>query len=208
MDEATFKQQLSRELVRLRERKGLTRAEVAAAGGLPEKRLEAYEAGLALPAVGELMSLARVLDVSLGHFFLAGPPVGRVEVVRAGERWKVEPPTDAAAALNYSYEALSYRLTDKMMAPFYIESPPSVRRDVEPLSHDGEEFHFILEGAVETTVGEETYRLSAGDAIYFDSRLRHSVQALGAVPARVLACLVNVRHLPRDDGPMQRQRAH
>ncbi len=206
MDEATFKQQLSRELVRLRERRGLTRAEVAAAGGLPEKRLEAYEAGLALPAVGELMSLARVLDVSLGHFFLAGPPVGRVEVVRAGERWKVEPPTDTAAALNYSYEALSYRLTDKVMSPFHIEIPPSEHRDVEPLSHEGEEFHYILEGSVETVVGSESYRLSAGDAIYFDSRLRHTVRALGAAPARLLACLVNVSHPPRDESPMQRQR--
>jgi len=208
MDEATFKQQLSRELVRLREHSGWERADVAAACGVPEHRLEAYEEGLALPAVGELMNLARVFDVNLNHFFLSGPPVGRVEVVRASERWKVEPPTDTGVALNYSYEALSYRLTDKVMSPFHIEIPPSERREVEPLSHEGEEFHFILEGSVETTVGPDTYQLSAGDAIYFDSRLRHSVRALGTVPARMLACLVNVRHPSRDDNPMQRQRAH
>ncbi|MBI4537246.1 MAG: cupin domain-containing protein [candidate division NC10 bacterium] len=206
MDEATFKQQLSKMLVRLREGSGLTRAAAAAAGGVPEDRLERYEKGLALPAVGELMNLARVFDVSLNHFFMSGPPLGRVEVVRASERWKVRPPTDTAAALNYSYEALSYRLTDKVMSPFHIEIPPSEGKEVEPLSHEGEEFHFILEGSVETTVGLETYRLSAGDAIYFDSRLRHSIRALGSLPARMLACLVNVRHPSRDDSPMQRQR--
>ena len=208
MDEATFKQQLSQELVRLRGRRGLTLADVATACDLPEDRLEKYEKGLALPAVGELMNLARVFDVSLNHFFLSGPPVGRVEVVRASERWKVKPPTDTAAALNYSYEALSYRLTDKVMSPFHIEIPPSEGREVEPLSHEGEEFHFILEGWVETTVGQETYRLSPGDAIYFDSRLRHSIRALGTVPARILACLVNVRHPPQDDSSMEIQRAH
>ena len=208
MDEAAFTQQLSKELVRLRENSGLTRAEVAAESGLPESRLDKYEKGLALPAVGELMNLARVFDVSLNHFFMSGPPIGRVEVVRASERWKVKPPTDTAVALNYSYEALSYRLTDKVMSPFHVEIPPTDSGVIEPLSHEGEEFHFILEGSVETTVGQETYRLSTGDAIYFDSRLRHSIRALGSMPARMLACLVNVRHPPRDDNPMQRQRAH
>jgi mannose-6-phosphate isomerase-like protein (cupin superfamily) len=184
----------------------LTRAEIATACDLSEARLESYEKGLVLPAVGELMNLARVFGVSLNRFFMTGPPIGRVEVVRASERWRVPPPTDTAVALNYSYEALSYRLTDKVMSPFHIEIPPSERKEVEPLSHEGEEFHFILEGSVETTVGQETYRLSAGDAIYFDSRLRHSIRALGSVPARLLACLVNVRHPPRDDNPMEKRR--
>lgn len=206
MDEATFKQHLSKELLRLREHSGLTRAEIATACDLSEARLESYEKGLVLPAVGELMNLARVFDVSLNRFFMTGPPIGRVEVVRASERWRVQPPTDTAVALNYSYEALSYRLTDKVMSPFHIEIPPSERKEVEPLSHEGEEFHFILEGSVETTVGQETYRLSAGDAIYFDSRLRHSIRALGSVPARLLACLVNVRHPPRDNNPMEKRR--
>jgi mannose-6-phosphate isomerase-like protein (cupin superfamily)/DNA-binding XRE family transcriptional regulator len=207
MDEATFKQQLREQLVRLRERSGLSLADAAAAGGLSEDRLGEYERGLGLPTLAELMHLARVFDVSLNIFFMFGPPVGGVEVVRADERWRVKPPTDAAAALNYRYEALAYRLTDKVMSPFHIEIPPSESLAVEPLPHEGEEFHFILEGSVETTVGQETYRLSSGDAIYFDSRLRHSVRALGSVPARMLACLVNVRHPRKEDSPMQRQRA-
>ena len=54
-----------------------------------------------------------------------GPPAARVEVVRTSERWKVEPQTDTAAALNYSYESLSYRLTDKIMSPFEYAGPLS-----------------------------------------------------------------------------------
>jgi mannose-6-phosphate isomerase-like protein (cupin superfamily) len=207
MDEATFTRQLGGQLVRLREGRGLTLAAAAAASGLPPDRLHEYERGRALPALGELMVLARVFDVSLNPLFMCGPPVGGVEVVRANERWKVKPPTEAAAALNYRYEALAYRLTDKVMSPFHIEIPPGEDRAVEPLPHEGEEFHFILEGSVETTVGQETYRLAAGDAIYFDSRLQHSVRALGSVPARLLACLVNVRHQPPEESPMQRQHA-
>jgi mannose-6-phosphate isomerase-like protein (cupin superfamily) len=204
MDEATFKQQLSEKLIRLREGKGLALADVAASSGIPQDRLEGYEKGLALPAVGELMNLARVFDVSLNHFFTSGPPVGRVEVVRARERWKVKPQTDTAAALNYSYEALSYRMTDKVMSPFHIEIPPSQGREAEPLSHEGEEFHFILEGSVEITIGSETHQLTGGDAIYFDSRLPHTIRALGFLPARMLACMVNVHRASGKDNPMGR----
>ena len=184
MDEATFKEQLSEKLITLRKHSGMTLADVSASSGVAEGRLEEYEKGRALPALGELMNLARAFDLSINHFFMSGPPAARVEVVRASERWKVQPQTDTAAALNYSYEALSYRLTDKVMSPFHIEIPPSQGVEVEPLSHDGEEFHFILSGDVEITVGQETHRLTSGDAIYFDSRLRHSIRALGAMPAR------------------------
>ena len=204
MDEATFKEQLSEKLINLRKHSGMTLADVSASSGVAEGRLEEYEKGRALPALGELMNLARAFDLSINHFFMSGPPAARVEVVRASERWKVQPQTDTAAALNYSYEALSYRLTDKVMSPFHIEIPPSQGVEVEPLSHDGEEFHFILSGDVEITVGQETHRLTSGDAIYFDSRLRHSIRALGAMPARMLACLVNVHRTSADDSPIQR----
>jgi len=207
MDEATFARQFREQLASLRARSGLTLAGAAEASGLSESRLEAYERGVALPAVGDLLRLARVFAVSPTHFFLSGSPAGRVEVVRATERWKVAPPTDTAAALHYSYEALSYRLTDKVMSPFLIEIPPSEGRGAEPLAHDGEEFLFVLDGSVEALLGRDVYRLSTGDAIYFDSRLQHSVRALGSVPARILACLVNVRRPPGEDSPMQRQPA-
>lgn len=204
MNEATFKAQLGEKLVNLRKRNRLTLADVAAKSGVPLALLKKYEGGGALPALGELMNLARAFDVSMNHFFTSGPPVGRVEVVRADERWKVKPQTDTAAALNYSYEALSYRLTDKVMSPFHIEIPASQKVEVESLSHEGEEFHFILSGSVEITIGEETYRLASGDAIYFDSRVPHSIRALGARPARLLACLVNVHRPSADDSPIQR----
>ena len=204
MDELTFKGQLSEKLVILREQKKLTLADVAAESDIALDHLEKYESGRALPDLGELINLARVLDVNLSFFFNSGPPADRVEVVRASERWKVEPQTDTAAALNYSYEALSYRLTDKSMSPFHIEIPPSQGKEVKALSHQGEEFLYILSGEVEIEVGQETYKLSSGDAVYFDSRLSHSIGALGTTPARMLACLLNVHRPSGSNNPMWR----
>lgn len=204
MDETTFKQQLSEKLVDLRNHSELTLEEAAESSGLSEDQLQEYEAGNALPAVGELMNLGQLFGVSLNHFFLSGPPTARVEIVRSTDRWKVDPQTDTAAALNYSYEALAYRLTDKVMSPFHVEIPPSEQKNVKPLSHDGEEFHFILSGEVEMTIDQETYCLASGDSIYFDSRLPHTVRALEFQPARMLACLVNVHRRAKGESPMQR----
>ena len=206
MDEATFKRQLSSKLTHLRAVRGMELADVAASSGVSGERLEEYERGQSLPAVGELMNLATVYDVSLNHFFTSELGSAQVEVVRAGERWKVEPQTDTAASLNYSYEALSYRLTDKTMSPFHVEIPPDDGRQVQALSHEGEEFHFILSGQVEVEVGEETHHLGTGDAIYFDSRLPHTVKALGSRPARMLACLVNVHRAAAEESPLARAR--
>ncbi len=199
MDEEVFRYQLGGKIRKLRGQRGLSVQELSRETGLSSELLEKSEAGRALPALGDLMNLANVFDVGMGYFFQSELSDRRVEVVRASERWKVKPESDAAATLNYSYEALSYRLTEKMMSPFYIEIPPSQEKEAEPLSHDGEEFLFILSGEVEITVGEETHRLARGDAIYFDSRISHTVRALGAQPAQMIACLAGLRRASAPD---------
>ncbi len=39
--------------------------------------------------------------------------------------------------------------------------------------HDGEELHLVLEGELEYTVGEKSYKLSAGDLLWHKSTLKH-----------------------------------
>jgi quercetin dioxygenase-like cupin family protein len=39
--------------------------------------------------------------------------------------------------------------------------------------HDGEEMHLVLEGEIEYTVGEKTYRLSEGDILWHKSMMIH-----------------------------------
>jgi quercetin dioxygenase-like cupin family protein len=39
--------------------------------------------------------------------------------------------------------------------------------------HDGEEMHLVLEGEMEYTVGEKTYKLSVGDLLWHKSMLIH-----------------------------------
>ena len=39
--------------------------------------------------------------------------------------------------------------------------------------HEGEELHLVLEGEMEYTVGEKSYRMSKGDILWHKSSLKH-----------------------------------
>lgn len=42
--------------------------------------------------------------------------------------------------------------------------------------HDGEEMHLVLEGEMDYTVGEKTYKLSVGDILWHKSMLVHQAK--------------------------------
>ncbi|MHB8379856.1 MAG: helix-turn-helix domain-containing protein [Acidimicrobiales bacterium] len=55
--------------------------------------------------------------------------------------------------------------------------------DGDLLRHVGSEYWFVLRGVLEVTLGLETYRVNAGDAITFDSSTPHRVTNPGGEPA-------------------------
>lgn len=199
---------LGQKLEEMRLARGLTLSQLAERAGLPEERVEAFEAEREVPAVGDLVRLADALDVSIGHFFQRGLSTKRVEVVRSSDRFTVQPRSTAARTLNYRYQSLSYTLTDKLMAPFLVEIPPDESSAPPSSMHEGEEFLFVLSGQLEVRVGDEVHRLSPGDSIYFDSRLDHSLRAVEGGMARVLACVAQDRHPGGDDAIRRAYEGH
>ncbi|MCK4691958.1 MAG: cupin domain-containing protein, partial [Desulfuromonadales bacterium] len=60
--------------------------------------------------------------------------------------------------------------------------------EAPPLSaHEGEEFIFVLSGAIQINYGRTTYELEAGESIYYDSVVPQDVHAKGDDSARILA---------------------
>jgi transcriptional regulator with XRE-family HTH domain len=192
-DSTVHELQLGAKLRRLREDRGLALAKVSEQTGLAESQLASFESDDAAPAVGDLLRIASSLGVSIGHFFQTTIPEQRIEVVRAEERWTVRPRGQAGESLGYRYHALSHGLTEKLMAPFLVEVPPGQEAAVTRSSHDGEEFLFVLAGRVEVEVAGEHHELGPGDAIYYDSRLPHSLRSLEGSTARLLACVAQDR---------------
>ena len=46
--------------------------------------------------------------------------------------------------------------------------------------HNGEELHLILQGKLEYTVGEKSYRLNEGDILWHRSNVRHRAKNIGS----------------------------
>jgi len=64
---------------------------------------------------------------------------------------------------------------------------PTEGSDHKLSSHEGEEFLYVLDGALEVEYGKSTHTLATGDSIYYDSIVPHQVRAAGESAARILA---------------------
>jgi quercetin dioxygenase-like cupin family protein len=72
------------------------------------------------------------------------------------------------------------------MEPFLLSFDPTAAQGV-PITHDGQEFVYVVEGSVELFYDGQRYRLEKGDSVYLDSSLPHTFHGLGDSVAKVLA---------------------
>lgn len=90
----------------------------------------------------------------------------------------------------YHYEALAYRKLGRNMEPYIIEGDFNEK---PPVSHEGEEFVYILEGSQEFIYDGTRYVLNEGDSIYFESRIPHAVRSLGDKKAMALVVMYSYK---------------
>ena len=177
---------------KLRERReahGLTTIQLAKRCDLSEARLMAIEEGFAMPTISALLRIARELGVGVGFFFQDEEIKKPVEVIRRQDRIRVaqEKKEGVSEGLYYNYEALTITFPGAVMKPFFVEVKTGDHSHIEPASHKGQEFNFVLEGEVEWRSDAESHRLEAGDAIYYNSEIPHKIIGLGDSNAKVLA---------------------
>ena len=114
----------------------------------------------------------------------------RVEVVRAAERWRVEPRSEAARTLNYRYQSLSSTLTDKLMSPFLVEIPPVEDGRRRALAARGRGVPVRARGPAR---GASRRRASTGSRPATRSTTtraaEHALRALEGATVRLVACI-------------------
>ena len=139
------------------------------------------------PPISTLIKIANALQTDVSFFFQDRSQREKTVVVRSEERLhsprrqimgKVE--------LGYTYEALAFKKAFKHMEPFLVTFEPKPAEEVIQLTHEGEEFHFLLQGQLEFSSQEQTIVLNPGDSIYFDSDQLHGFRALGEEQAQAL----------------------
>ena len=171
----------------LRQKKHYTLQDVAAKTGLSKPFLSQIENDHVVPPVATLLKLARAFDVGLAYFFQDEVGIDRIAITRRNERVRVERrPHHRKGEVNYIYEALDTKKTNKHMEPFLVEFPVQNTSEMIFMNHEGEEFLHVLEGTLEFRSIDRVEVLGPGDSIYFESELSHSFRCLGEKPARAI----------------------
>jgi len=168
----------------LRRTRGWTLAQVAKRSGLAISTVSKIERGLLAPAYYKLTELARALDVDAGDLLEPSRRRGFVNgavVTRHGEG-------PHYTTQHYTYHILAAEVRDRRMMPTLGRLHARDIGSFDEMSrHEGEEFLFVLQGAVDVHVdGKPPVRLKRYDSVYHDSSVDHAYVSVGKQPARVI----------------------
>ncbi len=179
---------IGKKIKKLRQEKGLTLQELSEKTGLSKGLISQIENEQVSPPISTLMKIANGLNVEISYFFEQDEPTEKITVVRKNERISSgRRGIKGNINIGYSYELLAHKRPHKHMEPFLVTFEPKERDDVIMFNHEGEEFHFVLEGKLEMIAeNHEPIILEEGDSLYFDSSIPHGFRGLEGKPAKTL----------------------
>ena len=173
----------------IRETKQISVSELAERTGLAEEQINRIENNVDIPSLAPLIKIARALGVRLGTFLDDQDEVGAV-VCRKEElnNSTISFSNNAMNARTHmQYHSLSNSKADRHMEPFIIDIEATDETNYELSSHEGEEFIYVMEGAIEIAYGKKSHIIEAGDSIYYDSIVPHHVHGYQGQAAKILA---------------------
>ncbi|MDK1378464.1 MULTISPECIES: cupin domain-containing protein [unclassified Sinorhizobium] len=177
---------LGERLRRRRKELKLTLQTVADRSGFSVGFISQIERGITVPSLTSLIAVCRTLEVEVGTVFT--PPKVASPVTRRAHR-PIYALGDGDG--NVSYERLSAAFPGNVLRSTIIHEPPGRRS--EPMSHEGEEIYFILEGSLTLEIDGERIVLESGDSAHFPSTRIHATWNHTSKPTTILhTCTMDV----------------
>ncbi|MDR0402626.1 MAG: XRE family transcriptional regulator [Treponema sp.] len=184
----------------------ISRETLAERSGLDPELIRRIEEEGHIPDLAPLLKISRALGVRLGTLLddheELGPVITRNGEASAAVRFITGNAEEAASGLPASpgsavpvpgggtsghyFHALAADKSSRHMEPFIVD----LEHDEEQpkSSHEGEEFIYVLEGAIKVEYGKDSHTINRGDSIYYDSIVPHRVFSSGG-KARILAVI-------------------
>jgi transcriptional regulator with XRE-family HTH domain len=174
----------------LRRQKGWTLRQMSERVGIPPSTLAKVEQDKLSLTYDKLQQLTARVGLTMAEFLAqADPPkVDEPKVVTARRSLTRDGNSVQVSTPNYDYEYLCADLREKRMVPILTRiRAHDIKEFGEPVRHQGEEFVFVLEGAIEVHLQFYTsVVLKAGQGIYLDSTMGHAYVAKDCETALVL----------------------
>lgn len=158
-------EEIFRKIKNLRFEQGITLKELSEKTGLSVSFLSQVERGTSSLAITSLKKIADAFGVKMIHFFEETEDLNYAVKKPSQKPFKI-------GSSDSTYIKLSNNFADRKIEPFLVTLQPN-QKEVESVNHPGEEFYYVMEGAVLITVDQTEYYLKKGEAIHFPSELPH-----------------------------------
>ena len=162
----------------LRQKRRWTLEELSSRCKLSVSFLSQVERGLSSLSISSLSAICEALDVPVSHFFAA--PTNGPLVLKAGSPRSRIYLEDSQV----TYSLLSGSMSDRVLEALIAEYPPHY--DPPLITHEGEEFGYVLEGEVLLQVEDKKETLEPGDSFHIFSSQAHTIRNSTDHPAKIL----------------------
>jgi quercetin dioxygenase-like cupin family protein len=177
--------QISERIKGLREILGISVESLSKELNIAEETYLEYESGNVDIPVSFLYKIATRFDVELSEILTGEAPKLRTySVVRKDKGVSVERRKD------YKYQSLAYNFVNKKIEPFLVTVEPDSNDEIHYNSHPGQEFNYVIEGALKVLINGHEIILNEGDSLFFDSGEKHGMKALNGKVAKFLAVII------------------
>ena len=177
--------QIAERLRGLRDALELTVGQAAEKCSISEVEYARYESGDSDIPLSFLCEVAQTFGVETTALISGNDPHSMAYfVTRKGTGTTVE------RSKAYKYQSLATGFRQAQAEPFEVTVEPSDHHPFHLNSHSGQEFNFILEGALQLHIAGTTITLNEGDSIYFDATKPHGMKAMEGKNVRFLAVII------------------
>lgn len=152
----------------IRSSRGMTLQGLSDASGVSASMLSLVERGRASPSIGTLVVIASSLGVTMSDLVAAEIVADEKLVVRASDPKSIE-------TVQHVIRRVLREDRSRGVSIALNEYAPGTGSADQPVSHDGFEYGFVLEGQLTVTVDGTTYVLEAGDLISYNSHRPHRI---------------------------------
>jgi transcriptional regulator with XRE-family HTH domain len=180
---------LGEKLRGLRLKKSMGLVQLGKHTGLSPAMLSKLENGRLVPTIPTLLRIAMVFSVGLEYFFTDERKRHVIAIVRKDDRIRF-PERPGGGEISYWFESLNFPANERKLNAFLAEFQPVGAERPRLHQHAGVEFLYMIRGKLDLFFGADIHTLDAGDAIYFDSSVRHGYRRSGAHPSTGLIVTV------------------
>ena len=173
-------------LKELRKQADLTLKQLAAMTELSPALLSRIENSLVMPSIQTLQAISSSLMVDIDYFFRREEEKGYA-ISYSGSRNILFSRRGSNGEITYEIEPLVEGFENSFMEPVAMTVLAKDQNgDNDLVTHEGQEFMYILEGRVRLTLGLKKFVLKKGDAAYWNATIPHSGRTIGKIPAKTL----------------------